>query len=158
MKVLITHKEELGVSDVHGCNLPDDLYYWIEKHTWAKPQDDGTILVGLTDVAQNMAGKIIVVNLRSRGKTLARGKSGGTLESGKWVGAIPTPVAGEVLEVNETVRSQPQLVNDDPYGAGWLLKIKPSNWDDDAKLLAFGSDGIAQYQAKLEQDGIQCAK
>ncbi|PSR35133.1 MAG: glycine cleavage system protein H, partial [Sulfobacillus thermosulfidooxidans] len=55
-------------------------------------------------------------------------------------------------------RSQPQLVNDDPYGAGWLLKIKPSNWDDDAKLLAFGSDGIAQYQAKLEQDGIQCAK
>lgn len=146
------------LADEEGCILPDDLYYWIEKHTWAKPQDDGLVLVGLTDVAQSMAGKIIVVNLRASGKTLARGKSGGTLESGKWVGSIPTPVAGEVVEVNGAVKSQPQLVNQDPYGEGWLLKIKPASWDADAALLAFGPEGIASYRAKLEQDGIHCQK
>jgi T5SS/PEP-CTERM-associated repeat protein len=84
-------KEEFLLAEGEGCILPDDLYYWIEKHTWAKPQD-GLVLVGLTDVAQSMAGKIIVVNLRASGKTLARGKSGGTLESGS--GGITIASAG----------------------------------------------------------------
>ncbi len=146
------------MSDVRGCQLPEDLYYWIEKHTWAKPQEDGSILVGLTDVAQSMAGKIIVVNLRAAGKTLARGKSGGTLESGKWVGSIPTPVAGEVVEVNADVKRNPNLVNQDPYGQGWLLRIKPEKWSEDSQMLAFGEEGIAAYRTKLEEEGIQCQK
>jgi glycine cleavage system H protein len=146
------------LAEIQGCVLPEDLYYWIEKHTWAKLQEDGVVLVGLTDVAQSMAGKIIVVNLRAAGKTLARGKSGGTLESGKWVGSIPTPVAGEVVEINTEVKGHPDLVNRDPYGKGWLLKVRPTNWDEDIKLLEFGPEGIATYRAKLEHDGIQCQK
>jgi glycine cleavage system H protein len=142
---------------VEGCNIPENLYYWIEKHVWVKSEET-VVLIGLSDVAQSLAGKIIVVNLKATGKTLARGKSGGTLESGKWVGSIPTPVAGEVIEVNQAVKANPGLVNDDPYGQGWLLKIKPSNWEEDKILLATGEKGVQSYREKLQQDGIKCAQ
>jgi len=140
-----------------GCILPVDLYYWIDKHVWAKPESDGTVLVGMTDVAQSLAGKIIVVNLRSFGKNLARGKSAGTLESGKWVGTIPTPVAGKVVAINEQIKGQPDLVNTDPYGAGWLIRVEPVDWNADSQNLATGADGVAEYRKKLEAEGIQCS-
>ncbi len=142
---------------VDGCNIPEDLYYWIEKHVWAKPDDD-VVVIGLSDVAQNLAGKIIVVNLKSAGKTLARGKSGGTLESGKWVGSIPTPVAGEVIEVNQDAKANPSLVNEDPYGKGWLLKIRPTNWEEDKNRLVTGEEGVLSYREKLQQEGIKCSQ
>lgn len=140
----------------NGCILPEDLYYWIEKHVWAKREEDGTILVGMTDVAQSMAGKIVVVNLRSLGKTLARGKSAGTLESGKWVGSIPTPVAGKVIAVNEQLKGQAHIINSDPYGEGWLIRVQPENWETDLPNLAAGAEGVAEYRSKLEAEGIQC--
>lgn len=139
-----------------GCNLPDDLYYWVEKHTWARPEEDGTVRVGLTDVAQSLAGKIVVVSLRALNKTLAKGKSAGTLESGKWVGSIPTPVAGKVIAVNEDLKSQASLVNEDPYGRGWILLIQPDNWDQDSEGLVTGPAGIAKYREKMEAEGIRC--
>lgn len=146
------------MSEVHGCNLPEDLYYWPEKHVWARPEPDGTVVVGMTDVAQSLAGKIIVVSLRSLGKTLVRGKSAGTLESGKWVGSIPTPVAGEVIAVNEAVTKAPTIVNQDPYGAGWLIRVQPTDFAADAAELGHGADGVERYRAKLEADGIHCQK
>lgn len=124
---------------------------------WVRgPEQDGTVVVGMTDVAQSLAGKIVVVNLKPPGKSLAQGKSAGTLESGKWVGSIPTPLAGEVVEINEAVKSAPQLVNDDPYGAGWLIRVRPSDWEGGAHLLVHGEEGIAEYRKRLEAEGIQC--
>ena len=124
------------MSEVRGCHLPDDLSYWPEKHVWVRgPEADGTVVVGMTDVAQSLAGKIVVVNLRSLGKTLVRGKSAGTLESGKWVGSIPTPVAGEVVAINQDLARSPATVNEDPYGAGWLIRVKPTNWEGDRETL-----------------------
>lgn len=146
------------MSEVRGCHLPDDLAYWPEKHVWVRgPEDDGTVVIGMTDVAQSLAGKIVVVNLRSLGKTLVRGKSAGTLESGKWVGSIPTPVAGEVVAINQDLARAPATVNEDPYGAGWLIRVKPNNWDADRETLVSGATGIETYRAKLEADGISCA-
>lgn len=145
------------MSEVNGCNLPDDLWYWPEKHVWVRgPEDDGTVVVGMTDVAQNLAGKIVVVNLKAPGKTLAQGKSAGTLESGKWVGSIPTPVAGEVVAINEAVKKAPHVVNDDPYGAGWLIRVRPTDWDEGSKSLLRGPEGIAAYREKLDAEGIRC--
>lgn len=146
------------MSDVNGCNIPEDLYYWVDKHIWAKRQDDGSVLVGMTDVAQNLAGKIVVVSLRSMGKTLAKGKSAGTLESGKWVGSIPTPVAGEVVEVNAALKSHPSTINDDPYGAGWIIRVIPSNWEEDSAGMLTGDEGVQAYRAKLEKEGIRCGE
>jgi glycine cleavage system H protein len=142
---------------VNGCVLPDDLWYWPEKHVWVRrPAEDGTVVVGMTDVAQSLAGKIVVVNLKSPGRFLAQGKSAGTLESGKWVGSIPTPVAGDVVEINEAVKTAPHLVNEDPYGAGWLLRVRPVDWENGANHLVHGEAGIAAYRERLEAEGIQC--
>jgi glycine cleavage system H protein len=144
------------VSEVNGCHLPEDLYYWPEKHVWVRPEADGTVVAGMTDVAQHLAGRIVAVSLRSLGKTLPRGKSAGTLESGKWVGAIPTPVAGEVVAVNESLKSQPARINEDPYGDGWLLRIRPSAWDEDRAVLVTGAEGLARYREQLDREGIRC--
>lgn len=141
-----------------SCNLPEELYYWIDKHIWARPEADGTVVLGMTDVAQSMAGKIIVVNLRSLGKTLAKGKSAGTLESGKWVGSIPTPVAGKVIAVNEQLKKQADLVNQDPYGEGWLIQVEPTDWEADRQTMAQGANGVVEYRKKLEADGVDCGR
>jgi len=140
------------------CLLPEDLYYWPEKHVWARPEGKDEVVVGMTDVAQSLAGKIIVVNLRSMGKILARGKSAGTLESGKWVGSIPTPVAGEVVAVNEAVTRSPVTINSDPYGEGWLIRVKPSDWEADATELLHGAEGVQAYRERLAAEGITCKK
>lgn len=145
------------MSEVKGCRLPDDLWYWPDKHVWVRgPEEDGTVVVGMTDVAQSLAGKIVVVNLKAPGKSLAQGKSAGTLESGKWVGSIPTPVAGEVVAINDAVKTAPYLVNEDPYGEGWLLRVRPTDWPQGADFLVRGEAGIAAYRERLEAQGIQC--
>lgn len=144
------------MSDVNGCVLPDDLWYWPEKHVWVRPEPDGTVVMGMTDVAQNLAGKIVVVNLKAPGKALAQGKSAGTLESGKWVGSIPTPVAGEVVAVNEAVKKSPHIVNNDPYGEGWLIRVRPADWDAEQSLLVHGPEGIAAYRNRLDAENIHC--
>ena len=139
---------------IRGFNLPDDLYYLVEKHVWARRQDDGTVRIGLTDVAQHLAKKVIVVRPKAAGKTLARAQSAGTVESGKWVGPVPAPVAGEIVAVNDELVATPSLINDDPYGRGWLLALRPTGWDADAAQLASGPDGIAAYEKFLEAQGL----
>jgi glycine cleavage system H protein len=146
-----------GVASVRGCNLPEDLYYLVERHVWARPEPDGLVTVGMTDVAQNMAGKIIVVTPKAPGRSLVKGKSAGTLESGKWVGAVPSPVSGEIVAVNAELKRNPGLVNQDPYGAGWIIRLKPSDWEGEKRDLATGPEGIEAYRRFMEQEGLECA-
>lgn len=144
------------MAEVRGCHLPDDLYYLIEKHVWARPEEGGLVRVGLTDVAQHLAKTIIAVRPKSVGRTLARAQSAGTVESGKWVGPVPAPVSGEIVEVNAALATTPSLINTDPYGEGWLLVMRPSDWDADRGALATGAEGLEQYRAFLEAQGISC--
>lgn len=144
------------MASVNHCNLPEDLYYLVEKHVWARP-DDGLIVVGLTDVAQNLAKSIISVTLKRTGRKLAKGKSLGTVESGKWVGPVPAPVAGEIAEVNEALTGDPGLLNRDPYGDGWIAKLAADDWDGDAADLLTGQAALDAYQAFMDAEGISCA-
>jgi glycine cleavage system H protein len=143
------------VPAVRNCNLPDDLHYLVEKHVWARQVDD-LIEVGLTDVAQNLAKGIISVTLKKVGRTLRAQQSVATVESGKWVGPVPTPVAGEIVEVNTTLTGQPGLINTDPYGAGWVARVRATDWATESKALATGAEGIAAYERFLEAEGISC--
>lgn len=143
------------MSAVNGCNIPPDLFYLVEKHVWAKLDGD-VVIVGLSDVAQNMAKTIISVSLKGSGKPIKRGKSLATVESGKWVGPVPSPVEGEIVEVNSSLESNPGLVNSDPYGDGWVARIKPTDWQADMALLHTGDEGIAKYKEFLDQEGIAC--
>lgn len=142
------------MTTVRGFDLPADLYYLVEKHVWARLQPDGTVRIGLTDVAQHLAKKVIVVRPKAVGKVLARAQSAGTVESGKWVGPVPAPVAGEVVAVNDELVATPSLLNEDPYGRGWLLALRPSAWEADSALLATGTDGLAAYEKFLEAQAL----
>lgn len=140
---------------VSNCNLPEDLYYVIDKHVWAR-RDDGLVTVGMTDVAQNLAKTIIAVTPKAPGKAVARGRNIATVESGKWVGPVPAPVSGEIVEVNAALTATPSLINSDPYGAGWVARLRPADWDADAATLATGPEGIEAYRQFLESEGIAC--
>lgn len=140
---------------VNGCNLPEDLYYVVEKHVWAR-RDGDLVTVGMTDVAQNMAKTIIAVTPKAAGKPVKKGRNVATVESGKWVGPVPAPVGGEIVEVNQALTASPGLINSDPYGEGWVAKLRPDDWDTDAADLVSGADGVAAYRQFLDAEGIAC--
>lgn len=141
---------------LNNCNLPEDLYYLLDKHVWVRPEGNGPVTVGIDDVAQNLAGPIVSCTPKKPGRSLPKGQSVATIESSKWVGPVPAPVGGEIVEVNEAVRQSPGLLNSDPYGVGWLVRLKPSNWDADKADLVTGSAGLERYRALLEAQGIEC--
>ena len=143
------------MATVSNCNLPEDLYYVVEKHVWAR-HDDGVVTVGLTDVAQNLAKGIISVSPKKVGRKVDAGKSVATVESSKWVGPVPCPVAGEIIEVNDAAVADPGIVNREPYEGGWIAKVRADNWDGDSAALVTGEAGIAEYTAFLEKEGITC--
>ena len=140
---------------VHNCDIPEGLFYMIDKHVWARV-DGGLVTVGMTDVAQNLAKSIIAVTPKKPGKTVARGRNIATVESGKWVGPVPAPVSGEIAEVNAALESSPSLINSDPYGEGWVARLRPANWDAEAGDLASGPEGVEAYRRFLDAEGIAC--
>jgi glycine cleavage system H protein len=103
--------------------FPADLKY-TKDHEWLKPAGDGTALVGITNYAQDALGDVVFVDLPEAGATFGEGEEFGTVESVKTVSELNMPSAGEVLEVNAALADQPEAVNEDPYGKGWLVKIK----------------------------------
>jgi glycine cleavage system H protein len=104
--------------------IPEDLRYTAE-HEWVQPQT-GTVRVGITDFAQDALGDIVFVQLPEAGTEVAAGDSLGEVESTKSVSEIYAPVAGRVVARNEQLADAPELLNSDPYGAGWLVEIEPS--------------------------------
>ncbi len=142
------------MATVRGCNIPEDRYYWVEKHVWARLEANDLVTIGITDVAQNMAKGIVNATPKEPGRTVQKGKSAGTLESGKWVGPVTSPVTGEIVEVNETMKSKPSLINSDPYGEGWFVRVKPTNWAGESVALLTGDAAIAAYQKFMEEQNI----
>ncbi len=144
--------------EIRGCNIPHDVYYWPEKHVWCRPEADGTVTVGVTDVAQNLAHKIISAMPKGEGRPAKRGRSLGTVESSKWVGPVTCPVDGRVVEANPLMTSDPGVINRDPYGKGWFVRIEPDDWAAAAGELVTGDEGVAAYEAFLASEGIECGE
>ena len=103
--------------------FPADLKY-TKDHEWLKPAGDGTALVGITHYAQDALGDVVFVDLPEAGAAFGPGEEFGTVESVKTVSELNMPTGGEVLEVNEALADHPEAVNEDPYGKGWMVKIK----------------------------------
>jgi len=138
-----------------GCDLPDDLYYFVEKHIWLRPEGE-EVVMGLTDVAQHLAGKVIAVTIKKVGRSLTKGQSAATVESSKWVGPVPTPVSGEIIAANADLVADPELINRDCYGAGWVVRLRAGNWAEESAQLVTGADGLQKYTEYLAQEGISC--
>ncbi len=142
------------MATVRGCNIPEDRYYWVEKHVWVRLEANDMVTIGITDVAQNMAKGIVNATPKDPGRTVQKGKSAGTLESGKWVGPVTSPVTGEIAEVNEMMKGKPSLINSDPYGEGWFVRIKPTDWAGESVALLTGDAAVAAYQKFMEEQNI----
>lgn len=118
-------------------NIPQELKYTSE-HEWIRLEGD-VAYVGITDYAQKQLGDIVFVDIPSVGETLEAGEVFGSIEVVKTVSDLFIPVAGEILEQNGTLEENPELVNKDPYGEGWLIKIKPAAAGDLDDLLDAGA-------------------
>ncbi len=105
--------------------IPDELHYTNDDE-WVLPEDD-SVTVGVTDFAQQQLGDIVYVELPTVGDQIAKGAAFGVIESVKAVSDLNAPVAGEVVAINEDLLNQPEIINKECYGAGWIIKIKPSN-------------------------------
>ncbi len=142
------------MAQVRGCNIPEDRYYWVEKHAWARPETDGTVTIGITDVAQHLAKGIINATPKDVGRTVQKGKSVGTLESGKWVGPVTSPITGEIVEINEAAKARPSLINEEPYGQGWFVRVKPADWAGESTALVTGDAAVSAYQHFMETQNL----
>jgi len=140
---------------INGCIILKDLFYAVEDNTWVRKNDDGTVTVGMTDVAQNLAGPILHAKTKGAGTARTKGKPIATVESGKWVGPVKSPISGEIIEVNESLASDAQLINRSPYNKGWVVKMKPTDMDNDLSLLVSGDEAVSSYKAKIERDNIK---
>ena len=142
------------MANVRGCSLPDNLLYDVENHIWYQELDDGNVRLGMTTVATAMAGQLVAFTPKKVGRSVEAGKSCATVESGKWVGPAKSAAAGSVVAVNEELAATPSLANEDPYGAGWLIVLKPQDWSAVRATLSTGAEMAAKYEAKMAADGF----
>ena len=127
-------------------DIPSDLKY-TASHEWTRAEDDDTAIVGISDHAQEALGDLVYVELPETGRTVDAGEACAVVESVKAASDVYAPIAGEIVEVNEALADSPELVNQDAYGDGWLMRIKPADAGYANALL----DAEA-YGATLEED------
>ena len=139
---------------VRGCNLPDELLYDVENNIWYRDNGDGTVTLGMTAVASAMAGQLVAFTAKKAGRKVDGGKSCATIESGKWVGPAKIAFNAEVVEVNDALAGDPKIANADPYGAGWMVKVKPADWAGAKSGLVAGSAVAGPYEAKMTADNF----
>jgi glycine cleavage system H protein len=114
--------------------LPGNLKY-AKSHEWARQESDGTITVGITDHAQDLMGDMVYVELPEVGRTLTAGKECAVVESVKAASDVYAPIAGVVTAVNDSLSGSPEIVNKDPYGEGWMFRLKATNAAELGSLL-----------------------
>jgi glycine cleavage system H protein len=119
---------------MYNMNFPENLHY-TKDHEWIKIESDDIALVGITEFAQQELGDIVYVEIETVGKTLEADTVFGTVEAVKTVSDLYLPVAGTITEINPALANSPELVNTDPYGAGWMVKLKVNKATDIDKLL-----------------------
>ena len=142
---------------VKGCVVVKDLHYNIKNNTWIKVVDDNTVVVGMTDIAQSLAGPLLHAKTKSPGTARRLGKPIATVESDKYVGPVKSPVTGEITKVNDALAGDAGLINRSPYNDGWIVEMSADNLAADLADMVTGDAAVAAYSEKIEQDGIECA-
>ena len=129
-------------------NVPPELKY-TKSHEWVRALPDGNVEIGITDHAQHALGDLVFVEVPEAGRTVAAGEACAVVESVKAASDVYAPLAGEVLAGNPQLAAQPDSVNTQPYGAGWLMRVKPAA----GALAAAALLGAADYQKVLDAEG-----
>lgn len=141
----------------YGCDIPEGLYFHPEYDSWVRFGEDGIATMGMTDVAQTLAGRLLFIRFKKPGKIVAAGKVAGTIESGKWIGPYIMPFAAEIIANNQEGFEQDILIaNKDPYGEGWLLKVKFEDLEEAKDKLLSGDEALEFYKNKIKENDIHC--
>lgn len=130
-KVSFSIDEVKGLVKIDDFEVPEGLYYH-KEFAWARVED-GKVRIGITDYAQKQLREIVYVELPSVGDTITQNDPFGTLESVKAVSDLIAPISGTIKEVNGDLESKPELLNEDPYGKGWIIVVTPTNLDAELK-------------------------
>jgi glycine cleavage system H protein len=140
------------------CIILPELHYRVEDHSWVRFNDDGTATIGITDVAEHMAGPVLHVYPRKKG-IRKRGQSLATIESDKWVGPLRSPLTGEIVEANAIFDSDPGIINRSPYQDGWVVRMQPTNLDEERKDFLTGEAAVEAYRKRIEEENLKaCAE
>ena len=144
---------------IEGYDFPDDLWYHPREHLWLRPEQEGgrwIVTVGVDAVGQDALGEVVYVQLTEAGRAVGRGEAVGSLEAEKMVRPVLAPLSGTLAEVNAALMAAPRLLNREPYGQGWILRMQARDWEGEREELLHGEERvrawiIAELQAMKEQ-------
>jgi glycine cleavage system H protein len=135
------------VARIEKYEVPDDFYY-TNDHAWVRVENNH-IRIGVTDFLQQMAGPITFVRVPRAGRDMEAGKTLCSLQSGKWAGKILVPMTGKVVDGNKDVALNPKLLNEDPYGRGWIAVMEPVNLSAGLSSLFYGESAIEWLKGEI---------
>lgn len=139
-----------------GCEVPQDLLYDLGRDVWLRREGD-EVVVGMTDIAQTRCGRFVSVSWKAVGRVVRQGRPLAVIESAKWVGPFPAPLTGEITAVNALAfHDDVALANREPYGAGWLVRLRPTAFDEEGGHLVDGATAFVHYRRIIEEEGIRC--
>jgi glycine cleavage system H protein len=131
---------------VRGFSFPVELHYLVEHQVWARLEEPSVAVVGITSMGIHQAGEIYMCRPKSAGQPVEQGRSVAVVELAKSIVSVKSPVRGTVLEVNPVLATAPERVHEDPYGAGWLVKVRLGDWAADQAALVHGEAVVAAME------------
>jgi glycine cleavage system H protein len=142
--------------EIEHCVFPDDILYDPDYLVWARKEAEGALVIGITSILSAIAGKITEVKLKDIGSILERGKNIGTIESGRYFGAVKAPVAGKVIAVNHELVSNPKLANNSPYEKGWFITLSPASYVNIKKIMKSIPDHSEEIRELIRTLHVRC--
>jgi glycine cleavage system H protein len=142
------------MATIRGFEFPDQLWYLIEHDTWVRLDHDGSATIGITSLGAHISGEFIEFMPKAVGTAIERDRSLGVLEMSKVIRSVRSPVGGTIVASNERATQRAKLINEDPYGEGWLVRLAPREWPSDAARLVTGvaiAAAVEQYMASLAE-------
>jgi glycine cleavage system H protein len=141
---------------IKGYDMPDELYYH-EEHSWARVEGN-RVTVGMDDLFQKEAGDIVFVDLPDEEDEVEQGEVCGKIQSRKWIGKLCAPVSGEIVEINEELEDDTSLINQDPYGKGWILVIEATDVENELTNLMHGDSLLPFIDQEIQRTEEEKAK
>ena len=142
--------------EIEHCVFPDDLIYDLDNLVWARKDAGNVLIVGITSILSAIAGKISAVKLKDVNTIVMRGKNVGTIESGRYFGAIRAPVEGKIVAINHELVSNPKLANDSPYEKGWFIALAPTSDVDILKDFKSLPDDSEEIRSLVRRLHVKC--
>jgi glycine cleavage system H lipoate-binding protein len=142
------------MATIRGFEFPDELWYLLEHDTWVRLDRDGGATIGITSLGAHISGEFIEFMPKPIGAAIERDRSLGVLEMSKVIRSVRSPVSGTIIATNERASERAKLINEDPYGDGWLVRLTPRQWPNDVALLVTGAaitSAVEQYMALLAE-------